>query len=158
MCVKFIFFSPQVPTVQFAGYVTSVVEDLYKTVEAAIQGTITSAGTLGTVLLCETLLSYLPTSCTWNQPYSVLNAYGVTPHCCVLPSCACVDLDPQDTTRITTPSVEALLTLPAHRAGSQTVTELLSIPFTLESFLLFTFVSFFKLYCHILTGLYKSCR
>ena len=79
MRVKFIFFSPQVPTVQFAGYVTSMVEDLYKTLEAAIQGTITGGGTLGTVLLCETLLSHLPTSCTWNQPYSVLNAYGVTP-------------------------------------------------------------------------------
>ena len=35
-------------------------------------------------------------------------------------SCACVDLD---TTLITTPSIEALLTLPALWAGSQTRTE-----------------------------------
>ena len=60
--------------------------------------------------------------------------------CFVLPSCACVDLDPQDTTRITTSSVEALLTLPAHWAGSQTTTELLIIPFTLESLIFLYFI------------------
>ena len=52
--------------------------------------------------------------------------------------------------QITTPSVEALLTLPAHWAGSQTMTELLIIPFTLESFFLFfTFVSIFNNFYYV---------
>lgn len=37
------------------------------------------AGTMGTVLLCETLLSLLPTMSTKDMPYHLLREYDVTP-------------------------------------------------------------------------------
>ena len=47
--------------------------------QAAIQGTLTGPGTLGTVLLCESLLNYLITGSYRNQAYHVLKAYDIAP-------------------------------------------------------------------------------
>ena len=70
----------QIPIPQFSGYVQSLVNELYEPLQAAIDGNLTgTAGTLGTVLLCETLLSYLPTCNPMNQPYRILSAYDVEP-------------------------------------------------------------------------------
>ena len=70
----------QIPIPQFSGYVRSLVNELYEPLQAAIDGNLTgTAGTLGTVLLCETLLSYLPTCNPMNQPYRILSAYDVEP-------------------------------------------------------------------------------
>ena len=43
--------------------------------QAAIDGTLTGPGTLGTVLLCETLLTFLCTGSYKNLPYKLLKAY-----------------------------------------------------------------------------------
>ena len=52
---------------------------MYDPLRAAVRGDLTGTGTLGTVLLCETLLSYLPTGNPLNQPYRILTAYDVEP-------------------------------------------------------------------------------
>ena len=49
----------QIPSGQFGGYVQGVVTELYDSLQAAISGTLTGPGTLGTVLLCETLVCQL---------------------------------------------------------------------------------------------------
>jgi hypothetical protein len=64
----------QVPRGHFAGYVRKVVAELYDPLLAAIDGTLSGPGTLGTVLLCETLLSYLPTCMPKDQPYRLAAA------------------------------------------------------------------------------------
>ena len=76
------------------------------------------------------------------------SAYGhYAHHRCVLPSCVFVDPDPHNTTLNIIPSMEAVLTLPAQWAGSQTRTELLTTSFVSNwnrvyfCQLLFTFVS-----------------
>ena len=69
----------QVPACDFAGYVGAMVKELYGPLEAAVQGTLTGPGTLGTVLLCESLLSYLPSGCAKEQPIRLLQAYDILP-------------------------------------------------------------------------------
>ena len=64
---------------QFSGYLRSLVNELYEPLQAAINGNLTGTGTLGTVLLCGTLLSYLPTCNLINQPYRILTANDVEP-------------------------------------------------------------------------------
>lgn len=54
-------------------------KELYQPLRAAIRGTLQGPGTLGTVLLCETLLSYLPTGSTKEQPNRLLKAYDLVP-------------------------------------------------------------------------------
>ena len=73
-------FNPtQVPIGQFPGYVRSMVRELYGTIRAALHGTLTGGGTLGSVLLCESLLSYLATGHEKHQPTNLLKAYSVLP-------------------------------------------------------------------------------
>ena len=69
----------QVPACDFAGYVGAMVKELYGPLEAAVQGTLTGPGTLGTVLLCETLLSYLPSGCVMEQPIHLFQTYDILP-------------------------------------------------------------------------------
>lgn len=69
----------QVPRGHFAGYVHKVVAELYAPLLAAINGTLSGPGALGTVLLCETLLSYLPTCMSKDQPHQLLRAYELVP-------------------------------------------------------------------------------
>ena len=70
----------QITIPQFSGYIRSLVNELYEPLQAAIDGNLTgTAGTLGTVFLCETLLSYMPTCNPMNQPYRILAAYDVEP-------------------------------------------------------------------------------
>ena len=69
----------QVPAPQFPGYVASLVEELYAPLRAAVKGTLAGEGTLGTVLMCETLLSFLPSGTVKDQPSAVLRAYDVAP-------------------------------------------------------------------------------
>lgn len=66
----------QIPKEQFAGYVRSTISELYGSIRAALKGTLTGEGTLGTVLLCETLIGYLSTGQQKDQPYKVLAAYN----------------------------------------------------------------------------------
>ena len=68
----------QVPVHHFAGYVRNV-KELYHPMQAAIDGDLTGPGTLGTVLLCESLLSFLCTGSYKDQPYRVLKAYDIVP-------------------------------------------------------------------------------
>ena len=56
----------QVPASQFPGYVKSVVQELYAPLRAAVNGSLTGNGTLGTVL-CETL-SFLSECVVTNLP------------------------------------------------------------------------------------------
>ena len=56
-----------------------MVRELYDTVRAALQGTLTGGGTLGSVLLCESLLSYLSTGHEKDQPANLLKAYSLLP-------------------------------------------------------------------------------
>lgn len=56
-----------------------IVAELYAPLQAAINGTLSGPGTLATVLLCETLLSFLPNCLTKGQPYSLLRAYELVP-------------------------------------------------------------------------------
>lgn len=69
----------QVPACDFAGYVGAMVKELYGPLEAAVQGTLTGPGTLGTVLLCESLLSFLPSGCVLEQPIRLFQAYDILP-------------------------------------------------------------------------------
>ena len=47
--------------------------------QAAIQGTLTGPGALGTVILCESLVNYLVMGSMLYQTYKVLKAYDVVP-------------------------------------------------------------------------------
>lgn len=51
--------SIQVPIEQFPRYVCKLVGELYDTVEAVVKGRLKGPGALGTLVLCESLLSYL---------------------------------------------------------------------------------------------------
>ena len=55
--------------VQQQMYVSAMVKELYGPLEATVKGTLTGHSTLGTVLLCESLLmiSFLPSGCTLDQ-------------------------------------------------------------------------------------------
>jgi hypothetical protein len=69
----------QVPARDFAGYVGALVKELYGPLEAAVKGTLTGPGTLGTVLLCESLLRYLPSGTALDQPRYLFKAYDILP-------------------------------------------------------------------------------
>lgn len=69
----------QVPKEHFPLYVQNLVNELHEPVKAAIEGTLTGSGTLGTVLLYESLLSFLPTCCTRDQPTKLLSGYRLVP-------------------------------------------------------------------------------
>ncbi len=56
-----------------------MVRELYDPLEAALKGTLTGSGTLGTVLLCELLISFLCTGCKKYMPYNLLKSYQVVP-------------------------------------------------------------------------------
>ena len=64
---------------QFGSYVNKMVAELYAPLLAAINGTLSGPGTLATLLLCETLLSFLPTCHSKSQPYRLLRAYELVP-------------------------------------------------------------------------------
>jgi hypothetical protein len=71
----------QVPAPQFPGYVKNVVTELYAPLRAAVNGSLTGEGTLGTVLLCEALISFLPSGMYRDQPTMLLRAYDVVVSC-----------------------------------------------------------------------------
>ena len=52
---------------------------MYAPIEAAIDGRLDSLGTLRTVLLCEGLISYLPSGSTKDHPHSLLKSYDLLP-------------------------------------------------------------------------------
>jgi hypothetical protein len=58
-------------------YAVSLVQELYAPLVTAIATD--GVGMMGTVLLCETLLSLLPTMSTKNAPYGLLKEYNITP-------------------------------------------------------------------------------
>ena len=55
-----------------------VVDELFAPMEVAAMGLIDTPTTLATVILCESILQYLPTCETHNTQYATLRAYGVT--------------------------------------------------------------------------------
>ena len=69
----------QGPTRDYSGYVRNLVKELYGPLRAALKGDLTGPGTLGTVMLCETVLSFLPTGSFFNQPYQILKVYDIAP-------------------------------------------------------------------------------
>ena len=69
----------QVPTQHFSEYVQNIITELYQPMQAAIQGTLTGPGALGTVILCESLVNFLVTGSSLYQTYSVLKAYDIVP-------------------------------------------------------------------------------
>ena len=69
----------QAPISQFPGYVKSMVTELHTPLCATVNGNLTGKGTLDTVLLCETLISYLPSGMYQDQPTMLLRAYDVVP-------------------------------------------------------------------------------
>ena len=69
----------QVPVQQFPGYVSSLVGELYDAVEAVVKGRLGGRGALSTLLLCESLLSFVPTGTPKHQPYRLLREYEVVP-------------------------------------------------------------------------------
>jgi hypothetical protein len=69
----------QVPVDQFPGYVTKLVTELYDSVEAVVRGRLEGPGALGTLLLCESLLSFLPSGSALDQPRRLLHEYDVVP-------------------------------------------------------------------------------
>ena len=56
-----------------------MVRELYDTLEAALKGTLTGSGTLGTVLLCELLITFLCTGSKKYMPYKLLKSYQIVP-------------------------------------------------------------------------------
>jgi hypothetical protein len=62
----------QVPVDQFPGYVTKLVIELYDSVEAVVRGRLGGPGALSTLVLCESLLSFLPSGSTLDQPRKLL--------------------------------------------------------------------------------------
>lgn len=69
----------QVPTRDYSGYVRNLVKELYGPLRAAVKGDLTGPGTLGTVMLCESILSFLPSGSYLNQPYQMLKSYDIVP-------------------------------------------------------------------------------
>ena len=65
----------QVPIQQFPGYVARVVKELHAPLVVAVNGTLTGEGTLGTVLLCEALLGYLPLGMDSKQPRPISTSF-----------------------------------------------------------------------------------
>lgn len=53
--------------------------ELYASIEAALNGSLQGKGTLGTLLLCESLLSFLPSGSNQDQPTKLLKAYEIVP-------------------------------------------------------------------------------
>ena len=58
-------------------YALNLMQELYDPLVMALR--MDGAGMMGTVLLCETLLSLLPTMSTKDSPYHLLRAYDITP-------------------------------------------------------------------------------
>ena len=54
-------------------------KELYAPLVAAVDGVLTGPGTLGTVLLCESLISSLSSLLYLNQPLNVFKAYKILP-------------------------------------------------------------------------------
>ena len=67
------------PRGQFGSYVRRTVTELYSPLLASINGSLSGPGMLGTVLLCEMLLSYLPSGMPKDQPHQVLRGYELVP-------------------------------------------------------------------------------
>lgn len=69
----------QVPLHQFPGYVTRMVGELYDSVEAVVKGRVQGQGALATIVLCESLLSFLPSGSSKEQNYRLLKEYEIMP-------------------------------------------------------------------------------
>ena len=78
--IVFIHIFIQVPPLnQFPGYVTKLVGELYDSVEAVVKGRLRGQGALATLVLCESLLSFLPTGSSRENNYRLLKEYEVMP-------------------------------------------------------------------------------
>ena len=67
----------KVPRLNLLQYALRVVDELHDPLVFAFNAEET--GMMGTVLLCETLLSLLPTMSTKDMPYHLLREYNITP-------------------------------------------------------------------------------
>ena len=79
MTIMFIHIFIQVPLNQFPGYVTKLVGELYDSVEAVVKVRLQGQGALATLVLCESLLSFLPTGSSRENNYRLLKEYEVMP-------------------------------------------------------------------------------
>lgn len=70
--------SVQIPRKEIPQYTTAVVKELFAPLEASYMGVVGSEG-LPTLLLCESLLSLLPTMSLRDMPYKLLREYEITP-------------------------------------------------------------------------------
>lgn len=67
----------QVPKNDLLNFTLALVQELHDPLVKAL--TMDGEGMMGTVLLCESLLSLLPTMSTKDMPYHLLRAYNITP-------------------------------------------------------------------------------
>ena len=67
----------QVPRHDLLQYALNLVKELYDPLVTALS--VDGMGMMGTVLLCESVLSLLPTMSTKDMPYHLLRHYDITP-------------------------------------------------------------------------------
>ena len=60
-------------------YCLAVIKELFDPLESSFNGVFLGRESLATVLLCETILSLLPSMSTRDMPYSLLKEYGIAP-------------------------------------------------------------------------------
>ena len=69
----------QIPRDDVLRYSLAVVKELFDPLEACYRGLLEGSGALATLLLCETLLSLLPSMSLHNMPYQLLRHYEIAP-------------------------------------------------------------------------------
>lgn len=69
----------QIPSADMVAYCSSIIDELYAPLEASIVGAGSDRASLPTVLMCETILSLLPSMSTKDAPYDLLKDYLIAP-------------------------------------------------------------------------------
>ena len=60
-------------------YALALLQELVAPLQAALDGSLDGPGQLSTVLLCKTLLSFLPRMSLRDMPYNLLREYRIAP-------------------------------------------------------------------------------
>ena len=69
----------QVPAGDLRDYSLAVVEELFDPLLVSLEDAFLGAESLATVLLCETVLSILPSMSVRDMPYALLREYNIAP-------------------------------------------------------------------------------
>ena len=73
------YFFAQVPSEDMTRYCTALTNELHAPLELALRQPEVDRTTIGTVLMCETILSLLPSMSTKDAPYQLLKDYCIAP-------------------------------------------------------------------------------